>query len=252
MLAECAASLSGTFGRQEIVSWFRRHYPDVKESTLSAHIQAYTSNATNREGNHPGLAGRTPLFVRVGHGTYQLYQGGGATSAADASDSAPAVVPAEPSGKVPPTAVEEWSWEGNVQASVVTYLAGHGRTVTRVADTAKREQGTDIESVRLGTRLFVEVKGWPSTKYVDPSRASERKPTSPSVMARAWFADGIMHVMRLRSANPEGLVWLALPSRDTYRRLWDGVAAAAQDARLDVVWVDENGSVDIELDVITG
>ncbi len=69
-LAECADQLDEPFRRSEIVGWFRRHYPEVRESTLGAHIQAATGNAANRARNHPGLAGRAPLLLRVDHGLY--------------------------------------------------------------------------------------------------------------------------------------------------------------------------------------
>ncbi len=58
MLEECSRSMAGTFSRQEILTWFGRHYPDARESTISAHIQATTSNATNRGQHHPFLAAR--------------------------------------------------------------------------------------------------------------------------------------------------------------------------------------------------
>jgi hypothetical protein len=70
LLAECAAQLDEPFQRSQIVEWFRRHHPEVLESTLAAHIQAATGNATNRAKNHPHLASRPPLLQRIGHGLY--------------------------------------------------------------------------------------------------------------------------------------------------------------------------------------
>lgn len=70
MLAECADQLDEPFRRSEIVEWFRRHHPEVRESTLGAHIQAATGNAANRARNHPGLARRAPLLQRIDHGLY--------------------------------------------------------------------------------------------------------------------------------------------------------------------------------------
>jgi hypothetical protein len=45
-LEECVEHLSEPFRASEIVGWFRRHYPDVKEQSLRAHIQGATSNAS--------------------------------------------------------------------------------------------------------------------------------------------------------------------------------------------------------------
>ncbi len=74
MLEECSRSMADTFSQQEILSWFRRRYPDARESTIRAHIQATTSNAPNREQHHPSLAARRPLFDRISHGVYRVHQ----------------------------------------------------------------------------------------------------------------------------------------------------------------------------------
>jgi hypothetical protein len=70
MLEECVSQLDEPFRKSEITGWFRRHYPDVKESTLAAHVQAATANAPNRVQNHPNLGRRAPLLRRVDHGLY--------------------------------------------------------------------------------------------------------------------------------------------------------------------------------------
>jgi len=92
MLQECSQSLSGTFTQREILLWIRSYYPDVRESTLRAHVQALTSNATNRERNHPVLGSRTPLFDRVSHGVYRVHQG----SSGDTPNQVPIYGSAEP------------------------------------------------------------------------------------------------------------------------------------------------------------
>jgi hypothetical protein len=70
MLEECVTQLDEPFHKSEIVGWFRRHYPAVKESTLTAHVQAATANAANRAQNHPYLGSRVPLLQRIDHGLY--------------------------------------------------------------------------------------------------------------------------------------------------------------------------------------
>jgi hypothetical protein len=69
MLEECVSQLDEPFRRSEIIGWFRRHHPEVNESTLAAHIQAATANATNRAQNNP-LGTRRPLLRRVDYGLY--------------------------------------------------------------------------------------------------------------------------------------------------------------------------------------
>ncbi len=63
-------------------------------------------------------------------------------------------------------ATTEWWWEGNVQAAVGRHLAADGWSIRRVADTASRERGVDIEANRDSGQLLVQVKGYPSATYV--------------------------------------------------------------------------------------
>jgi hypothetical protein len=69
LLEEAVAEIDEPFRRSDVVAWFRRRHPDVNESTLSAHIQAATTNATNRAQNHP-FGKRPPLLQRVDRGLY--------------------------------------------------------------------------------------------------------------------------------------------------------------------------------------
>lgn len=69
LLEECVSQLDEPFRRSEIVGWFRRHRPEVNETTLAAHIQAATANATNRAQNN-ALGARAALLIRIDHGLY--------------------------------------------------------------------------------------------------------------------------------------------------------------------------------------
>jgi hypothetical protein len=60
VLEECVSQLDEPFRRSEVIGWFRRHHPDVKETTVAAHIYAATANAVNRAENHPYLGRRPP------------------------------------------------------------------------------------------------------------------------------------------------------------------------------------------------
>ncbi len=72
-LEECVGNLSEPFRASEIVGWFRRHYPDVKEQSLRAHIQVATSNAPVE--SRGMFANRRPLITRIEHGVYRRYDG---------------------------------------------------------------------------------------------------------------------------------------------------------------------------------
>jgi Holliday junction resolvase-like predicted endonuclease len=147
----------------------------------------------------------------------------------------PMRVPAEP-------ADEHWTWEGNVQSCVVTYLAGTGWRILSVADTARREQGIDVVAERDGARLLVEVKGWPSTTYARGERAGQPKPTQPSMQAAHWFAEGLTTLIR-RGDAPGVRLALALPDKPRYRTLLSEAAWALERLDLTAYLVSADGTV---------
>lgn len=79
-----------------------------------------------------------------------------------------------------------------MQAAVVRHIAAEGWDIRRVADTASRERGVDIEAVLDGTQLLIEVKGYPSTTYASGDRAGETKRTSAPLQARAYFSHALL------------------------------------------------------------
>ncbi len=72
LLRESVRTLPEPFGRQAVLSWFSRHYPDVLPQTISAHMQFATSNAPTA--SRAGFARRTPLVTRIGRGEYIRYR----------------------------------------------------------------------------------------------------------------------------------------------------------------------------------
>ena len=80
MLEECVRQLDEPFRRGEIIGWFRRHHPDVKESTLAAHIQAATANAANRAQNNPLVHAPPVVAARRSRPVCQGRAAGGTSS----------------------------------------------------------------------------------------------------------------------------------------------------------------------------
>ena len=62
-MVEAAAQLDYPTSRGEVVQWFAEHYPQVKASTIRAHIVGLTANDRSRH-HYPSLARREPLFTR--------------------------------------------------------------------------------------------------------------------------------------------------------------------------------------------
>ena len=106
-LEECVQYLSEPFRASEIVGWFGRHYPDVKEQSLRPHIQGATSNATAE--SRGMFANRKPLITRIEHGLYRRFDG----------DPAPVQPQVDPRHH---RAMKQRSQEVDIEAAVGRYL----------------------------------------------------------------------------------------------------------------------------------
>lgn len=138
---------------------------------------------------------------------------------------------------------ESWHMEASVQATVVTWLVGQGWRIVSVADTATREHGIDIVATRGDERVGIEVKGYPSRRYADPSRAGDTKRAQPSTQAGHWFAQALLAAMRLRGRHPEKRSVVALPDFPRYRSLYLETRASLEAAGIEVWWVASDGTV---------
>jgi hypothetical protein len=137
----------------------------------------------------------------------------------------------------------EWHTEANIQAALVTALAGEGWRILSVANTATKEHGIDVIASRAGQTVGVEVKGFPSRGYADPARAGEVKRTSPSTQAGHWYSQAVLAAMRLRGKEPHWRSVIALPDFPRYRDLHAETAGSLSAAQIEVWWVDQAGRV---------
>lgn len=73
LMVEAAAQLDYPTSRGEVVQWFTEHYPQVKASTIRAHIVGLTANDRSRH-HYPSLARRDPLFTRRPDGSLEAFE----------------------------------------------------------------------------------------------------------------------------------------------------------------------------------
>jgi hypothetical protein len=239
----CVSSLSEPFTAAEIMSWFRRHHPEVKEASIRVHIQSANSTSPDRG----ALGHRPPLITRVERGVYvraATHQPPAGTPPQRSEAASPVSAPEAPPS---PGTEPEWHTEARVQSMVVTHLATHGWQILSVADTGARSHGTDIVAVKGGQRVGVEVKGFPSKRYADPTRAGELKPTQPSTQARTWYANAVLSALRMTSREPTITAVLALPEFLTYHNLYADTRRALDLIGVQVWWVSEDGAVTAEV-----
>jgi hypothetical protein len=111
-----------------------------------------------------------------------------------------------------------------------------------VADTETRERGTDVIAERGGVRLLVEVKGYPGATYARGPNAGQPKPTAPTLQASHWLAGAIFKAMRMRGADDEARVVVALPDAARYGALLTEVDQSLRGARIEAWMVSESGA----------
>jgi hypothetical protein len=73
LVADGAATLPEPFSRAALINWVSARRPEVGISSIAAHIQFATANATHT--GHDPFADREPLLHRVGRGQYLRYRG---------------------------------------------------------------------------------------------------------------------------------------------------------------------------------
>lgn len=142
-----------------------------------------------------------------------------------------------------PDQSEEWHTEADVRASLVTALAAQGWRILSVANTATKEHGIDVIAFRDGQTVGIEVKGFPSRGYADPSRAGEVKRTTPSTQAGHWYSQAVLAAMRLRGKEPTWRSVITLPDFPRYRDLHAETVESLIAADIEVWWVDRTGAV---------
>jgi hypothetical protein len=74
LMADAAAQVEYPASRSDLVAWFAEHYPQVKASTVRAHITGLTANDRNRH-HYAWLARREPLFTRDPDGSLSRFEG---------------------------------------------------------------------------------------------------------------------------------------------------------------------------------
>lgn len=132
----------------------------------------------------------------------------------------------------PPSRI--WPWEGNIQSTLVTYLAKEGYKIIRVADTDSRESGKDIEAITPdGGKMWVSVKGWPEK--------------SSNTQARHWFSQALFDIILYRNESNDTDLALAFPDDfQTYLNLAKRIKWFKDTAKFKIFWISEHGSIRIE------
>jgi Holliday junction resolvase-like predicted endonuclease len=137
---------------------------------------------------------------------------------------------------------DDWFWEGNVQKILVNYLQEKGFEV-EAANTAKKTTGADIIAKRSNENLIVEVKGWPSDKYMDGPNQGQPKPTQPTLQAKHWLSEAFLTIIRRKSKYPKHALAIGLPHCKRYVALLKEMDWAIKSLGIKIYFVESDGTV---------
>lgn len=137
---------------------------------------------------------------------------------------------------------DEWFEETNISRKIRDFLVQHGYEITKFCED-KKERGHDIESIKEGKKIIMEVKGYPSDKYVSGPKKGKKKRTDPKLQAKHWFGEALLSLLMPKSKNPESKIIIGLPKFKVYERLLEKVKFVMEKLEFGYVLVDENGDV---------
>ena len=141
---------------------------------------------------------------------------------------------------------DDWFWEGNVQNNIVDYLKSQRYSDIRTVDTKSKEQGPDISANKDGKPWIIEVKGYPSDKYVETTsqhKKGDPKPTRPATQARHWFSGALLEALLSKSEKPNLEIGLGFPNYGTYIKFLNRLSYFRGKLDIHAFIVENNGQV---------
>ncbi len=140
---------------------------------------------------------------------------------------------------------DDWFYEANIQNKIEKHLKSENWGV-EVVDTKSRKKGPDILAKKNGTNLQVEVKGYPSDKYVRGKDKGKEKKTNPKTQARHWFAEALLTIILAKCKSPNLKIALGFPDDKIYLKKWTEIKWLREKIHLSVYWVNRDGLVNRE------
>ena len=138
---------------------------------------------------------------------------------------------------------DEWFEETNVSRKIRDFLVQNGYEITKFCED-KREKGHDIEAIKDGRKIIMEVKGYPSDKYVIGRYKGEKKPTHPNSQAKHWFGEALLSLLKAKSKNPECKIIIGLPIFKVYEGLLEDINFVMGKMEIGHILVDEDGNIE--------
>ena len=120
MVNELGVAKGQILAKEQVLSWFSKRYPKIKEGTISAHLIRRSTNASSRV-HYSAKPGEDDLFFQLDGGHFRLYD--------PATDPPPVLTVTKPSGgaeaiEIPePEGTAEFAYERDLQNFLVKNLS---------------------------------------------------------------------------------------------------------------------------------
>lgn len=103
------------------------------------------------------------------------------------------------------------------------FLVQRGHEITKFCED-KKERGHDIESIKDGKKVIMEVKGYSSDKYVSGPKKGKKKRTDPKLQAKHWFGEALLSLLIAKSKNPSYKIAVGLTKFRVYEKLLEDIS----------------------------
>jgi len=138
---------------------------------------------------------------------------------------------------------DEWFEETNVSINIRDYLSEKGHKIIKF-NIDKRQKGHDIITIKEGVKTIIEVKGYPSDKYVRGKNKGEKKPTPSNLQAKHWFSEGLLSLLLAKCDDWDITIALGLPKFRKYEELIKKIEPLKEKIGLKCYFVSGTGDVE--------
>jgi len=138
----------------------------------------------------------------------------------------------------------EWFEETNVSIKIKEYLEKNNHEIIKF-NLDKWQKGHDIVTMKNDKKNIVEVKGYPSDKYVYGIKKGKKKPTHPNLQAKHWFSEALLSLLLAKCVDWNNIeIGLGIPKIHKYEELVQKIDPLRKRIGIKCYFIDETGKIE--------